>query len=73
MVSPMAVIDIDYPSLILLVLCQRVSAPHLKIFIYLIVLLQNTQSKALFQQQSIPERSIIAEDPSAELQILPNI
>lgn len=42
----MAVI-IDYPPL--LMLCYHVSV-HLKFFIYLIVLLSNTQSKHIIQQ-----------------------
>lgn len=63
-VCPMAVIDIDYPLLVLLMLCQQVSAPHLKMSIPLIVLLQDTQAEALCRQQSIPERFFMPEDPS---------
>ena len=31
-VLPVSLIDIDYPSLVLFILCQHVSATHLKIF-----------------------------------------
>ena len=38
-ILPVPLIDIDYPSLVLFMLCQHVSATHLNIFIYLVVLL----------------------------------